>query len=238
MSMKRDPTEIRNIAVAVVLSLLLFIGWQYFIVAPQLEAQRQHMLAQKAAEEAQRQALPPGTVAPPVGGVTSATPFTPEKAETILANDTARIKLDSATVDGSIRLTGARFDDLHLKLYRQEADPKSPEIAFLIPQGAETATYGEVGWTSGGTSNVNVPTTTTLWQAAPGRTLTPDRPVTMTWDNGEGLLFTRTIALDKNYMFTITDTVENRSGAPVTLYPLRQRRASRRAEDRADVAPA
>src|SRR6185295_15498536 len=121
--------------------------------------------------------------------------FTPQKPDAILAGDRARIKLDSSTVDGSIRLTGARFDDLRFKTYREDIDPNSPEIVFLLPQGAETATYSEMGWTAGGTSNVTLPTSTTVWHAAEGQTLTPATPVTLTWDNGQGLLFTRTIAL-------------------------------------------
>ena len=217
--MNKGQPDLLNIAVAVVLSLILFIGWQYFIVGPQLEVQRQHALAEKTAADARQVQTPgaPGVSAPLAPGSEAAA--TLQKPEVILAGDRARIKLDSDTVDGSIRLTGARLDDLHFKAYREDIDPKSPEIVFLLPQGAETATYGEMGWTAGGTSNEVLPTETTVWQAADGQTLTPATPVTLTWDNGQGLLFTRTIALDKDYMFTVTDSVENKSAATVTMFP-------------------
>ena len=82
----------------------------------------------------------------------------PQQAEAILAGDRARVKVDSATIDGSIRLTGARFDDLRFKAYRKDVDPKSPEIVFLTPQGAQLATYTRDGLDGGGSSNVAVPT--------------------------------------------------------------------------------
>jgi YidC/Oxa1 family membrane protein insertase len=50
-------------------------------------------------------------------------------------------------------------------------------------------------------------------------TLSPDSPVTLTWDNGQGLLFTRTISVDEQFMFTIAERVENTTGAPATLSP-------------------
>ena len=55
--------------------------------------------------------------------------------------------------------------------------------------------------------------------AAGGQTLTPTTPVTLTWDNGQGLVFTRIISVDDKYMFTVTDSVANTSGNKVTLYP-------------------
>ncbi len=216
--MNKNAPDTRNIAVAVILSMIVFLAWEYFVVWPQQEAQRQHMLAERAAEQANHQTPGAPNVSVPAPAVAgAASPAAPQQAEAILAGDRARVKLDSATVDGSIRLTGARFDDLRLKAYHQDVDPKSPEIVFLTPQGADTATYTDMGWTTGGTSTITVPTPTTVWQAS--GTLTPTTPVTLTWDNGQGLVFTRTIALDKDYMFTVSDTVENRSSAPVTLYP-------------------
>jgi YidC/Oxa1 family membrane protein insertase len=215
--MKKNAPDSRNVIIAVVLSMIVFVSWEYFVVRPQQEAQRQHQLAQQAAEQAQQQTPTAPGVAPPVSS--TASPATPQQAEAILAGDTARVKLDSETVDGTIRLTGARFDDLRLKAYRQDVDPKSPEIVFLTPQGADMSTYAEMGWTTGGTSNVAVPTATTLWTLSSGQTLTPETPVTLTWDNGGGLTFSRKIELDKDYLFTVTDTVTNSSGSPVTLYP-------------------
>jgi YidC/Oxa1 family membrane protein insertase len=65
---------------------------------------------------------------------------------------------------------------------------------------------------------VPLPTADTPWTAdAP--TLTSAKPVTLTWDNGQGLVFRREIGVDEKFMFTVRDAVENRGAAPVTLYP-------------------
>ena len=58
----------------------------------------------------------------------------------------------------------------------------------------------------------------TVWQADHD-TLTESAPVTLTYDNGQGLVFHRKIAVDDRYMFTVTDSVENKSAQPVTLHP-------------------
>ena len=221
--MNKNRPEGTNMILALALSALVIVAWSYFYVGPQQEAQRQRLLAQQAAEKAQTSVpqvpgtAPAGTATVPAVAV--ATAAAPQKPEAILAGDNARVKLDSPSVDGSIRLTGARFDDLRLKNYREDVDPNSPEIAFLLPDGAETATYGEMGWTAGGKSTVAVPTAATVWQAPAGAKLTPSTPVTLTWDNGHGLIFKQTISLDNDYMFTVAASVENQSGAPVTLYP-------------------
>jgi YidC/Oxa1 family membrane protein insertase len=215
--MNKNAPDTLNIVIAVALSLVVFLTWEYFVAWPQREAARQHALAQRAAEQERLQTPTAPGVAPPVSGTASSA--APQQAEAILGGDRARVKLDSATVDGSIRLTGGRFDDLHLKAYRQDLDPKSPEIVFLTPQGADTATYAELGWTAGGSSTVAVPTATTVWTQTGNNALTPETPVTLSWDNGHGLVFTRKIELDKDYMFTVTDAVENSSASAVTLYP-------------------
>ena len=63
------------------------------------------------------------------------------------------------------------------------------------------------------------PTANTLWQQEGSGSLTPTSPVTLKYDNGEGLTFRRTISIDEHYLFTIKDDVTNVGNAPVTLYP-------------------
>jgi hypothetical protein len=66
---------------------------------------------------------------------------------------------------------------------------------------------------------VAVPDGQTEWTLESGETLTADTPVTLTWDNGQGLTFRRTIGVDENYMFTVDQSVENAGTADVTLFP-------------------
>jgi YidC/Oxa1 family membrane protein insertase len=206
------PSDSGNLIAAMVLCVLVIIGWDYLFLAPQREAAKQAQI--------ERQAQPPATPTAPgapavPGGTTAAAPQTREAA---IAAGGARLRFDNGKVDGSIKLTGGQIDDLRLQNYRETIDPKSPEIVFLSPQGSPGATFAEVGWTAAPGSATAVPNAATVWTPS-GNKLTATTPVTLTWDNGQGLVFTRTIALDANYMFSITDKVENKSGAPVTLYP-------------------
>jgi len=57
----------------------------------------------------------------------------------------------------------------------------------------------------------------TVWRQTGGSTLTPGAPVTLSWDNGQGLTFTRTIWVDKLYMFTVVDAVTNTGSTPIKL---------------------
>jgi YidC/Oxa1 family membrane protein insertase len=121
-------------------------------------------------------------------------------------------------VRGSIALRGARIDDVSLKDYRETVDPKSPIINLLSPPGSPNPFYAEFGWVAAPGTNVKLPNAETEWTAAGPGPLTPAQPVVLTWDNGEGLLFRRTIAVDQNYMFTVTDEVENRGANAATIY--------------------
>jgi YidC/Oxa1 family membrane protein insertase len=58
-----------------------------------------------------------------------------------------------------------------------------------------------------------------MWQQEGTGSLTPTTPVTLKYDNGDGLTFKRTISIDDRYLFTIKDDVSNIGTAPVTLYP-------------------
>ena len=121
-------------------------------------------------------------------------------------------------MDGSFLLKGSRFDDLKLKKYHETVDPKSPEIDLLAPSGSAYPYFAEFGWSAAG-AKIALPNDQTPWQLKNGTVLSPGKPVTLVWDNGQGLVFTRTIAVDEQYMFTVTDSVENKSGAKTVLYP-------------------
>ena len=129
-----------------------------------------------------------------------------------------RVALDSRALFGSIDLKGARIDDVSLKAYRETPDPHSPNIVLLSPSQAPAPYYAELGFVSKPDQSLALPTPQTLWSADANK-LTSEAPVTLTYDNGHGLVFHRRIAIDDHYMFTVTDSVENKSASPVTLYP-------------------
>jgi len=128
-----------------------------------------------------------------------------------------RIAIDSPTLHGSIALKGARFDDLTLKKYKEALDADSPNVTLFSPAGGPDAYFAVAGWISPD-NKTKVPDQHTLWQADK-KTLTPGDTVTLRWDNGNGVTFILGISLDENYMFSVSQRVENHSSAPVSIVP-------------------
>ena len=89
---------------------------------------------------------------------------------------------------------------------------------MLSPEKTAHPYYTVFGFVSS-QSDVPVPGADTPWTLASGARLTPQTPIKLTWNNGGGLVFTRTISIDDKYMFTVRDTVSNTGGKSVTLYP-------------------
>ncbi|MGA8002755.1 MAG: membrane protein insertase YidC, partial [Pseudolabrys sp.] len=130
-----------------------------------------------------------------------------------------RVPIATGSLQGSIALKGGRIDDLALVKFRETVDPKSPPIILLSPSGTADPFYAEFGWTGTAGANVKLPTSETVWTQAGSGTLSVSHPVTLTYDNGEGVEFHRTIAVDDKYLFTIKDEVTNKSSGPIALYP-------------------
>src|SRR5262249_10106793 len=102
-----------------------------------------------------------------------------------------------------------------LAKYRETVDPKSENIVMLSPGGTPNAYFAEFGWVGEGTP---LPNDTTIWQAN-GDKLVPGKPLVLTWDNGQGVRFSREFDLDDNFMLTVTQRVENTSGSTLKLHP-------------------
>ena len=220
-------TDNRNTILAVILSGLVLIGWQYFFNLPQMEKHR-------AAEQAQSELVKPAPQNPASQNEAAATsqgtaptanaPATQPASTAVVDRETAiastaRIKIDTPRVAGSIALKGARIDDLSLVQFRETVDPASPAIVLFSPSGTASPYYAEFGWVAASGSAVRIPDQNTLWQQEGSGSLTPSNPVKLKYDNGDGLVFHRTISIDERYLFTIKDEVTNVGNAPVTLYP-------------------
>jgi YidC/Oxa1 family membrane protein insertase len=225
--MSQRPDDQKNLIIAVVLSMAVMLGWQFFYAGPQMKAQqeraqREKLEAQKAAESAGQTTplapavpgAPPTTTAP-----THTAPITPAATRDEALGRGARIQIDTASLRGSISLKGGLIDDVVLKNYRDTVDPKSPNVVLFSPPGSPSAYFAEYGWQPGAKSQQKVPDSETVWTVASGQTLTPATPVTLTWDNGQGLLFKRTLSIDDKYMIAVADTVENKTAGDVVLAP-------------------
>jgi YidC/Oxa1 family membrane protein insertase len=196
---KLDP---KNLIISVALSMAIVFAWQFFFLTPAAKKAEE----QAAAAKAQVQAAAP-TVENTV------------KDLTVTLAATKRVKIQSPSVSGSINLTGAQLDDLHLVKYHETADDKSPDVTLLKPSGTANAYFVEQGYAPAEGQKVKLPDSKSEWQAADGAVLQPDKPLTLTWDNGEGLKFTRQISLTDDYLFTLRDTIANSGAAAVSLFP-------------------
>jgi YidC/Oxa1 family membrane protein insertase len=208
-----NSEDSRNLILAIVLSVLVLIGWQYFYGAPQLQKDRQAQTQSQTNPTAPASTSSNG-VAPLNAAPAEAKPET--RPEAIAAS--ARVAIDTKSLGGSINLKGGLLDDLTLKAYRETIDPNSPNITLFSPQGGPDPYWAEAGYVADVATKAKLPVRDTLWTSDSDK-LTTEKPVTLTYDNGAGLIFHRVIAVDDRYMFTITNSVENKSGEPIVLHP-------------------
>ncbi len=210
----------KNFFIAIFLSMGILFLWQYFVAGPQLEAdkiRRQKIEAMKKAEDLKNA---PGLL-PSVNGKAKSGSINPSVAlprEQVLKSG-KRVKINTRHVSGSISLVGARIDDVVLETYRESLKKDSKRVVLLSPAGSKAPYYAEHGWYQPEGSTTKLPDSNTTWVLEEGKVLTQDTPITLKYDNGQGLVFHRTIGLDANYMFTISQQVENNTGKAVTLYP-------------------
>ncbi|MGQ3676176.1 membrane protein insertase YidC [Xanthobacter sp. TB0139] len=219
-------SENRNMFIAIALSLVILLGWQFYFGMPEAERQAQQQAQQvNAAGQAAHEVSAAPTPAPagspdgvPQPGQGSTLPGVPMTRAQALALS-PRVAIDTTRLHGSVALKGGRVDDLLLMEYHETVDPSSPNITLLSPSGAPNPFYAEFGWAAAAGNPVKLPGPDTVWTAEDGAKLTDRTPLVLNWDNGEGLVFRRTYAVDDYYMFTVKDEVVNSSGNPVTLYP-------------------
>lgn len=199
----------RNTTIFLVIAAIMLVVYSVFVMQPQAERRR---AAQQAAAEKTTQAPAAGAATPS----SSAPVFTTDRRAALGTG--ARVRIQTPTLTGSMSLTGARIDDLFLTRYRETIDKDSPAVELFRPEGMRHAYQALFGWNGPNVAG-GVPGPTTPWRLTEGSTLTPTTPVTLTWDNGAGLRFTRRVSIDDQYMFTVTDTVANFSAQPITLAP-------------------
>ncbi|QBR72860.1 membrane protein insertase YidC [Beijerinckiaceae bacterium] len=211
--------ETKNLFLAIGLSMLVVLGWEaYYEKDRQIQAQKQAQLAQTPGAQTPGSPASTSQANPPVAGSSLTKPAETQKTRAEVLAETPRVKLDTPALYGSISLKGARLDDVSFKAYRETTDPNSPHIILLSPAGAPGAYYAEAGFLADPGETVVLPGADTVWQADRD-TLTETSPVTLSYDNGQGIVFHRQIAVDDHYMFTLTDSVENKSAHAVSLHP-------------------
>ncbi|HYD15023.1 MAG TPA: membrane protein insertase YidC [Hyphomicrobium sp.] len=223
--MNQRPNDQKNLLIAVALSMVVMLGWQFFYAGPQIKAQQEKAQREKVAQEAQKSAeASKATPAAPGAALPSTQPTqtlssVPAGTRAEVLAKSARVPIETPSLTGSISLKGGLVDDIVLANYHETVDPKSPNVVLFSPLGAPNAYFAEYGWQGAPRSQTALPDSETVWQAAPGAKLTPTTPVTLTWDNGQGLKFSRVISIDDNFMLSVADEVQNTTSGDVVLTP-------------------
>ncbi len=194
--------DTRNLIAAICLSMSVLIGYQILFGEPtQQNVKKEQQLVDKNNEP---------SIELPKDNNTSLTEVT-KKIRNI-----DRINIFNDELQGSISLLGARIDDLVLKKYRKTLDLESDQIRFLKKIDEREPFFIQFGWSS---PNKNkVPNGNTVWKGSKS-SLVPNNPVTLTWNNGEGLKFSQIISIDDNYMIKVIQKVKNETNNSVNLYP-------------------
>ncbi len=222
--------EQRNLIMAIVMSVSILLGWQILIEAPRVEQERAKIDAQKTGKSTETAATAPNgsaIQAPPrntSGNSSNAVapvagqPARPAAVsrENILGA-VPRVKIQTNRLVGSIRLDGALIDDLTLLDYRQSLDKNSKNIILLSPQGTKEPYFTWFGWAAI-TPNISVPDTSTKWKSDK-EILSVGSPVTLRWTSPENIEFTQTLSIDKDFMFSVRQTVTNNSQQLAEIHP-------------------
>jgi len=199
--------ETKNVLLAVVLSLIVLIFWQTFFEVPIVEQQ----VSQKQIEAD--------------NDISSPSVDDKDYKNEVLRNDalieTQRIKVENANIKGSISLRGAIIDDVVFKNYKETLDSEN-KVIFLNPKNSLNEYFIESGWASAPGEKTKLPLIDTVWKIKGNNVLTPNTPVTLEWNNGEGLTFTKKIELDDKFLFKITQGIENKSSKAFQFYPYAQ----------------
>ncbi|MDU9005912.1 membrane protein insertase YidC [Sedimentitalea todarodis] len=203
----------KNLILATALSFVVILVWFVLFPPPEPEpVPEPDAMTQNIEGEA--------LAAAPTTADVPASPAAQAQVREETLSESARIKIDTPRLIGSVSLLGGRIDDLSLKDYRETRAAGSPIVKLLSPVGTPSAYYALYGWAPGaGLTLDDVPGANTEWVVESGDTLTADSPVTLAWDNGNGLTFRRELAIDDEYMFTVVQSVENNTGATVSLAP-------------------
>ena len=203
----------KNLILATALSFLVIMVW-FLIFPPEEQAPA---TATQTAETAQ-DAGTSGQIAPTPG--TTLVPVTPAESREAALATAERITIDTPKLKGTLSLTGGRIDDLSLKDYRETLDEDAEIVTLLSPVGSPNAYYALYGWApAGDLTHEQVPGPNTPWQVESGTILGVNSPVLLKWENDAGLIFRREVSLDDDYMFSITQSVENTSDTARKLQP-------------------
>jgi len=201
--------DFKNVLIAIVLSTLVLVVWATVFEAPIVEQQtakneitKNEDLSSPSIDESKKE-------------------IKNEITRNDVINKTNRVKIENENIKGSLSLQGAVIDDITFKNYKETLNSEN-NVTFLNPKNSSEEYFIETGWASGGNEKIKLPLGDTIWKVKGNSTLTPNNPITIEWDNGDGLIFTKKIDLDEKFLFKITQGVKNNSNKSFQFYPYAQ----------------
>jgi len=197
----------KNVLLSVILSSIVLIVWATFFEPP--------VSKQKYAEN--QIAKNEDSLSPSIDQKESKKEISRNDA----INTTKRVKLENKNIIGSISLQGAIIDDVIFKNYKETLNGEN-NISFLNPKNSSNEYFIETGWASGGNDKIKLPLDSTIWKVKGNTMLTPSNPVTLQWNNGMGLVFTKKFEIDERFLFKITQEINNESNNSFQFYPYAQ----------------
>ena len=211
--------DTKNMIAAASLSMLVLIGWQLYFVEPDLEAQRaDYNAAQVANDLPSAKPSDNGADNGAANGTSSGLGSnTLGSVSARPADDAKRITIQTPLVTGSLTTKGARIDDVTLTAYQETLEEGSNDITLLRKISDSQPYFAEFGWI-GDNVDASLPNDETIWTAS-SDILSPNNEVTLRYDNGEGLIFNRILAIDDQYMITVTDEVTSARDETLRLLP-------------------
>ncbi len=205
--------DTKNVLMAVILSTMIIVGWQVFVVDPDLKKEKATTTIQQKDSQQSNTASGKPT-APSLSAKTKAPEKTISRADAI--NQEKRITLENGKLKGSISLKGALIDDITFKVYKETLDKNSKLVTFLHPKQIKEGYFLESGWASA--DSTKVPNNNSIWKVRNNNILTNKTPIELEWNNQNGLVFIKKIELDNQYLFKITESVQNNTKAPLNLF--------------------
>ena len=198
-----------NLLLAIVLSLLILLGFQYFFESPKLEKEVEKKKQLKQTEDSLKNNL--ANLEDEVVGYL-------ELDDALNKNE--RIKIDAPRLQGSISLKGIKIDDLTFKDYKETLDEDDKLVTLFKPGSTKGGYFSNFGWIKASSDeNFDLPNDQTVWSTN-SKKITNKKSATFSWTNNQGIQFEQEILVDEDFMFTIKQKIINNSNKDISLIPV------------------
>ena len=195
----------KNVLLAVILSTAVIVIWSVMFPPPEIENTTSDDTTIVEKNESKPQA-PKIKIKEPDKKIT--------RQDAIKQSD--RINISNGKIFGTISLNGALIDDVTLKNYKETLNEDSKQVVILNPKKSENGYFLETGWAT--SENIKVPNHNSKWRVIGNDTLAPKQPVTIQWNNNEGLIFKKKLTIDDKYLIIVEDSVQNLSQKNINLF--------------------